>query len=78
MPSIDQIWLYIAILCLIVLCLFLFFSNTSYQRDRFELQQDLRQVQQQFEQLSNQHQSLLAEKSQLEQWAIQQQTQVTL
>ncbi|MGX3021053.1 DNA recombination protein RmuC [Ursidibacter sp. B-7004-1] len=74
MPHIDQIWLYIAILCLIVLCLFLFFSNTRYQRDRIELQQDLSQSQQQLEQISSQHQSLLAEKNQLEQWAIQQQT----
>ncbi|WP_373767660.1 DNA recombination protein RmuC [Glaesserella sp.] len=71
---IDEIWLYTAIGCLTLLGLFLFFRQSRYQRDAFELQQDLAQAQTQLTQLSQKHEALSAEKNQIEQWAIQQQT----
>lgn len=70
---IDEIWLYTAIAMLVVIALFLFFLHSRSQRDVFELQQDLNQLQSQFEQLSQRYEQIAFEKSQIEQFAIQQQ-----
>lgn len=71
---IDEVWFYMAIALLMFIALFLFFLYSRSQRDAFELGQDLSQIQTQFEQLSQRYERVSAEKSQLEQLAVQQQT----
>lgn len=70
-------WLYFSLTAtglLLATVLYLFFLKVRYQRDAFELQQDLTQYQQQFRALSEKYEQLTTEKHQLDQWAIQQQT----
>lgn len=71
---IDEVWFYMAIALLMFIALVLFFLYSRSQRDAFELGQDLSQIQIQFEQLSQRYERVSAEKSQLEQLAVQQQT----
>ncbi|HDL3542366.1 TPA: DNA recombination protein RmuC [Mannheimia haemolytica] len=53
---------------------YLFFLKSRYQRNAYELSQDLGKITENFEQIQQKYEVLAQEKNQLEQWAIQQQT----
>lgn len=72
---IDEIWFYIAIAVLLVIAVFLFFLQSRYQRDAFELSQDLAKTQADLSQINQKFEQLSVEKNQIEQWAIQYKTQ---
>lgn len=67
----ETYWHYIVIALLFLLSLVLFFFQSRAQRDVLELQQDLEEAKNTSTQLTQKLEQLLAEKSQLEQWAIQ-------
>lgn len=71
----ETLWLYIALAVLGGAAIFLFFLQSRYQRDAYELQQDLDQVQQQFTQTQQQLTQVSYEKNQIEQLAVQYRTQ---
>lgn len=71
---IEEIWLYIALAVCVLIGIYLFFLKSRYQRDAFELRQDLNKITADFAQTQQKYESLAQEKNQLEQWAIQQQT----
>ncbi len=71
-----QHWLVIALIFLAFFTIWLFFGKYRAERDTAELQQHLQQAQFHLNQLTQKHEQLQAEKSQLEQWAVQQQTKV--
>ena len=72
---IDEIWFYVAIAVLLVIAVFLFFLQSRYQRDAFELSQDLTKAQSDLSQINQKFEQLAIEKNQIEQWAIQYKTQ---
>ena len=72
---IDEIWFYVAIAVLLVIAVFLFFLQSRYQRDAFELSQDLAKAQADLSQINQKFEQLAIEKNQIEQWAIQYKTQ---
>lgn len=71
---IEEIWLYIALAICVLLGIYLFFLKSHYQRDALELQHDLDKMVLDFTQVQQKYETLIQEKSQLEHWAIQQQT----
>ncbi|EFX91155.1 RmuC domain protein [Actinobacillus ureae ATCC 25976] len=72
---IDEIWFYIAIAVLLMIAVFLFFQQSRYQRDAFELSQDLAKAQADLTQINQKLKQLSVEKNQIEQWAVQYKTQ---
>lgn len=72
---IDEIGFYIAIAVLLMIAIFLFFLKSRYQRDAFELSQDLMKAQAELTQINQKFEQLAIEKNQFEQWAIQYKTQ---
>lgn len=72
---IDEIWFYVAIAALLIIAVFLFFLQSRYQRDAFELSQDLTKAQADLSQMNQKFEQLAVEKNQIEQWAIQYKTQ---
>lgn len=71
----ETLWLYVALAVLGAVVIFLFFLQSRYQRDAFELQQDLTQLEQQFTQTQQTLNQLSQEKNQVEQLAVQYRTQ---
>ncbi|SUT93529.1 DNA recombination protein RmuC-like protein [Actinobacillus lignieresii] len=59
---IDEIWFYVAIAVLLVIAVFLFFLQSRYQRDAFELSQDLAKAQADLTQINQKFEQLSAEK----------------
>lgn len=72
---IDEIGFYITIAVLLMIAIFLFFLKSRYQRDAFELSQDLMKAQAELTQINQKFEQLAIEKNQFEQWAIQYKTQ---
>lgn len=72
--NIDEIWLYVALAVCVLIGIYLFFLQSRYQRDAYELSQDLNKITADFHQISEKYENLSQEKNQLEQWAVQQQT----
>ncbi|MCK3654525.1 recombinase RmuC [Pasteurellaceae bacterium Macca] len=74
---IESVWIYLTLALLlgaIGVAIWLFFSQTRYQRDILELSLDLSEREQKLHQLSQKYEQMSEAKSQLEQWAVQQQT----
>ncbi|MDY2946684.1 MAG: DNA recombination protein RmuC [Mannheimia varigena] len=71
--NIDDIWLYVALAVCVLIGIYLFFLQSRYKRDAFELSQDLSKITADFNQIQQKYENLAQEKNQLEQWAIQQQ-----
>lgn len=72
--NIDEIWIYIALAICVIIGIYLFFLKSRYQRDAYELNQDLDIITAKFEQIQQKYEVLAQEKHQLEQWAVKQQT----
>ncbi|VEI78330.1 DNA recombination protein rmuC [Mannheimia haemolytica] len=70
----QEIGIYIALAVCVLVGVYLFFLKSRYQRDAYELSQDLDKITANFEQIQQKYEVLAQEKNQLEQWAIQQQT----
>ncbi|KYL12036.1 DNA recombination protein RmuC [Mannheimia haemolytica] len=70
----QEIGIYIALAVCVLVGVYLFFLKSRYQRDAYELSQDLGKITENFEQIQQKYEVLAQEKNQLEQWAIQQQT----
>ncbi|HHW7570100.1 TPA: DNA recombination protein RmuC [Mannheimia haemolytica] len=70
----QEIGIYIALAVCVLVGIYLFFLKSRYQRDAYELSQDIDKITANFEQIQQKYEVLAQEKNQLEQWAIQQQT----
>lgn len=70
----QDIWSYIALAICMLISIYLFFLKSRYQRDAYELNQDLNRTNTDFTQIQQKYEVLVQEKNQLEQWAVQQQT----
>ncbi|VEI46734.1 DNA recombination protein RmuC-like protein [Actinobacillus equuli] len=60
---IDEIWFYVAIAVLLAIAVFLFFLQSRYQRDAFELSQDLAKAQADLSQINQNLSNFLLKKS---------------
>ncbi len=75
MMRIEEIWLYVALGFLALLAIYLFFLQSRYQRDAFELANNLEKSQQSLTQIIEKFDQVSEQKHQVEQWAIQYKTQ---
>ena len=68
---IDPVWLYIGLILLSFLSITLFFLHSRSANEAVTLQHQAEEQKAQFAQLSQKYEQLTAEKSQVEQWAVQ-------
>lgn len=71
----EEIGFYIAFFLSVAIAIFLFFLKSRYQRDAFELSQDLSEAKNHLATLNQKYEQTLSERNQLEQWAVQYKTQ---
>ncbi|AKO44989.1 DNA recombination protein RmuC [[Haemophilus] ducreyi] len=76
MMVIEVMWLYIALGGLSAIAVYLFFLKSRYQRDAFELQQDLIKAETDTVESNQKLDQLMQEKNQVEHWNIQYKTQL--